>query len=174
MASFPEVRPGELRLVKEGDIDLNLGIVWIRHTKEGQEKKIYLLQEDIEFFKSCQTALPHMPFFRHMPKRKGVSRKHYEKNGGIFGKDLCLKWWNQACKNLGIEGVPLYPGTKHSTVTAARDQGMTPEEIRLYLTGHKTNKAFDRYLIVDRQKRLEASRKIRGKAEVVRLERREK
>lgn len=167
LACFPRVRPGELRLVKEGDIDINLGIIWIRHTKEGKEKKIFLLEEDIKFVKSCQTALPHIPFFRHLPKRKGVSRKYYEKSGGIFGPDLFLKWWNRACAILGVKGVPLYPGTKHSTATAALDQ-MTPEEVQLYLTGHASN-SFYRYLIIDRQRQVEASRKIRPKADVVRL-----
>jgi len=49
---------------------------------------------------------------------------------------------------LGIDGVPLYRGTKHSTVTAMRRSGLSPEEIKR-ATGHATNKAFDRYLQVD-------------------------
>ena len=47
-----------------------------------------------------------------------------------------------------MEGVPLYRGTKHSTVTAMRGDGYSPEEIKR-ATGHSTNKAFDRYLHID-------------------------
>jgi len=44
--------------------------------------------------------------------------------------------------SLGIGGVDLYGGTRHSTVTALR-QVATPEEIK-NATFHSTNKAFER------------------------------
>jgi hypothetical protein len=44
---------------------------------------------------------------------------------------------------LGVEGVDLYGGTRHSTVTALRKVA-TPEEIK-NATFHTTNKAFERY-----------------------------
>ena len=67
----------------------------------------------------------------------------------IVAKDQCdpkyLKmWWDRACKNLGVEGVGLYGGTKH-TVATALGQVLTPEEIKRGGTGSRTNKAFDRY-----------------------------
>lgn len=160
LANFPKLRPNELIQVKEQDIDRKTGEVWIRHTKEGKEKRIYLLPEDLDFINSLPQGLPSMPFFRH-GKRKGISQAHRLKYAGQFGKDYLYSWWKQACRNLGIEGVDLYGGTKHSTVTAARDH-MTPEEIRRYLTEHQTNAAFDRYLQVDSQKQREASRRIRS------------
>jgi integrase len=160
LANYPKVRPGELIQVNEKDIDRVNGAIWIRHTKEGREKRIFLLPEDLEFIKSLPQGFPEMPFFRH-EKRKGVSTSHRLKYSGRFGKDYLYKWWKRATSNLGIEGVDLYGGTKHSTVTAAREQ-MTPEEIRRYLTEHQTNAAFDRYLQVDAQKQREASRKIRA------------
>jgi hypothetical protein len=49
----------------------------------------------------------------------------------------------KACKNLGIEGVDLYGGTRHSSARALR-QYCSPEEIRR-ATMHSTNKAFERY-----------------------------
>ena len=104
-----------------------------------------------------------MPFFRH-EKRKGVSAKLL-KAGGMFGKDYFYKYWRKACQNLGIDGVSVYPGTKHSTTTAARfEVGMSPEEIRMELTEHKTNKAFDRYLLVDAVRQRQATAKIRGQS----------
>jgi hypothetical protein len=54
------------------------------------------------------------------------------------------KWWKKACANLGVEGIDLYGGTRHSTVTALR-KDFSPEQIKAG-TMHSTNKAFDRYL----------------------------
>jgi len=73
-------------------------------------------------------------FFRH-------------KNGEQFGQKYFYKWWKRACKNLGIEGVDLYGGTRHSTVRALRKY-RTPEEIKL-ASMHSTNKAFERYFRFD-------------------------
>ena len=42
-----------------------------------------------------------------------------------------------ACKELGIENLDLYGGTKHTTVTAA-NECLTPEQIKQG-TGHTTN-----------------------------------
>ena len=46
--------------------------------------------------------------------------------------------------SLGIEGVDLYGGTRHSTVTSLREY-FSPEEIKGSRTLHTTNRAFDRY-----------------------------
>ena len=51
---------------------------------------------------------------------------------------------NKACDNLGIKGVDLYGGTKHSTATAP-GEFLTPEEIKRGGTGSASNKAFERY-----------------------------
>lgn len=130
LASYPKVRSGEIISVNEENIDLNLGIMTVPKTKV-EPKRLYLLDEDIAFIKSCQRGLPSMPFFRHIPGRKGVSKRHYSKNGGRFGKDYLWKWWGLAGVNLGVEGVPIYPGTKHSTTTGALEF-MTPDEVRTY------------------------------------------
>jgi hypothetical protein len=53
----------------------------------------------------------------------------------------------KACKNLGIEGIDLYGGTRHSSAKALRKH-RTPEEIRR-ATMHSTNKAFDRYFSME-------------------------
>lgn len=54
----------------------------------------------------------------------------------------------RACENLGIEGVDLYGGTRHSSALALRGEGCSPEEIRR-ATMHSTNKAFERYYRVE-------------------------
>lgn len=166
LASYPKVRPGELIQIQEKDIDRKAGFIWLRHTKEDRIKRIFLLDEDTAFIRTLPQGLPDMPFFRH-GRRKGVASEYKSKYSGRFGKDYLYSWWKQACRNLGIEGVDLYGGTKHSTVTALREH-MTPEEIRRYATEHHSNQAFDRYLHVDAAKQRQASRIIRsGPAHIV-------
>ena len=54
--------------------------------------------------------------------------------GEQFGPKYFKKWWDKACENLGIKGVDLYGGTKHSTATALGELH-TPEEIKRGGTG---------------------------------------
>ena len=138
LMTYISIRPNEMRNIKEGDFDFNLGVVLIRDPKEKGSKTVPLLPEDIETIKSFPKALPHLFFFRH-GRYKGVS----DKTRHQFGKDYFYYWWKKACRNLGIEGVDLYGGTRHSTARAMR-LIHTPEQIKR-ATMHKTNKAFDRY-----------------------------
>ena len=69
------------------------------------------------------------------------------------GDTITYKGLICACKNsgecnLGVEGVDLYGGTKHSTVVAGRMAGKTPEELKRSTMHGSTNKAFERYLIL--------------------------
>ena len=82
-----------------------------------------------------------MPFFRHTTKTRGV------KADQPFGVHFFWKHWKAACTNLGIEGVDLYGGTRHSTTTwRAVEFG---REKTKESSGHGTNKACDRYCQVD-------------------------
>jgi len=138
LATYISIRPKEMLSIKEGYFNLDLGIVFIRNPKEKKAKAVPLLPEDIEIVKSLPKAiLPRLYFFRHGPGLQGV------KAGEPFGPRLFYKYWKRACKNLGIEGVDLYGGTKHSSATALRLH-RSPEEIKR-ATMHSTNKAFDRY-----------------------------
>jgi integrase len=137
LATYISVRPGELRNLKEGHISLADGFFIIPHPKEKQPKIIYLLDEDIEVLREIPSGLPELYFFRHH-KGNGAA-----KPGSQFGKDYFYKWWRKACVNLGIEGVDLYGGTRHSTATALGRE-LTPEQIKAG-TLHKTNQAFERY-----------------------------
>ena len=49
--------------------------------------------------------------------------------------------------NLGVEGVSVYPGTKHSTATFLRKE--LGKEAAKEATGHTTDKAFGRYILGD-------------------------
>ena len=148
LATYVNVRPIELIHVKEKDINLDYGIMNVRYNKEQKPKMVYLLDDDVEILKSMPRSFPDLYFFRHGKGRSGIQA------GEQFGPAYLRKWWKRACENLGVEGVPLYPGTKHSSVIALGET-CTPEEIKKYGTGHQTNKAFDRYFQVDAKKKRE-------------------
>ena len=82
LASYPKVRPGELIQVNEKDVNRITGEMWIRHTKEGKEKRIYLLEEDLAFVNSLPVGLPDLPFFRH-ERMKGIPGVPYEDIGPL-------------------------------------------------------------------------------------------
>lgn len=141
LCTYISIRPNELRHIKEGDIDLKQGFIFIPHPKEKRPKFVPLINEDIEFLKTFPAALPHLYFFRHKPGYRTTK-------GQQFGKGLFYKYWRKACKNLGIEDVDLYGGTRHSSAMALREFA-TPEQIKR-ATMHSTNKAFERYFQVSK------------------------
>lgn len=151
LATYVSIRPGELLAVKEGQIDAKLKAIVIPHPKEKAPKVVYLLPEDITALERIPRGLPDLPFFRHQPKVSGV------KAGRAFGEKYFWKWWKKACANLNVEGVDLYGGTRHSTVTAL-GRICTPEEVK-DATGH-ASKAFQRYFQHRQARALVTSAKI--------------
>lgn len=141
LSTYISIRPGELINIKEKDIDLESGYIFIPDPKENKPKAIPLISEDVELLSSFPKGLPDLYFFRHLSGLNGV------KAGQRFGDKYLYKWWKRACENLGIEGVDLYGGTRHSTVIALR-QFATPEQIKR-ATMHSTNKAFERYFRIE-------------------------
>ena len=138
LMTYISIRPGELINIKEGDFDLNMGIVVIKDPKEvGKSKTIPLMPNDVDLIKEFPRGLPHVYFFRHNRTKSGV------REGTKFGDKYLYKAWKKACSELGIEDVDLYGGTRHSTARALRHT-CSPEQIRL-ATMHTTNKAFERY-----------------------------
>jgi integrase len=152
LATYIAVRPCELMSVREAHINLKLGGIVIPHPKEKRPKIVYLLAEDIEFIRSLPKGLPDLYFFRHLPGRSGVAA------GAKFGPRYLYKWWKKACDNLGVEGVDLYGGTRHSTATAL-GQICTPEEVK-DATGH-VSEAFERYFQGRQARALNVTKKIR-------------
>jgi len=135
LAVYISVRPGELISVKEKQMDINLGAIIIPHPKEKRPKLIYLLNEDIDLLKSIRCT----------PGQK-------------FGPRYLYKWWKKACDNLGIDGVDLYGGTRHSIATAL-GRICTPEEVQ-DATGH-ASKAFQRYFQNKQARALKVTQKIK-------------
>ncbi|MBU0484832.1 MAG: hypothetical protein KKB30_10000 [Proteobacteria bacterium] len=137
LSTYISIRPGELVKMKEKDVNPRTGIFTVCHTKENREKYVPMLDADIKILDSLPIGLPDLSFFRHVQGVSGVAA------GKPFGEKYFYKWWKKACDNLGIEGVDLYGGTRHSSVTALR-KVCSPEQIKIG-TMHSTNKAFDRY-----------------------------
>lgn len=132
LATYPSIRPKELRGILEEDMLLEQGFIRIRDGKV-EPKLIPILEEDAALIREIRDraprGLPALHFFR------GCSRP--------FGHSLLYRCWKRACATVGIEGVCLYAGTKHTTVMAL-DEHFGEKEIQRS-TGVSTNKAFQRY-----------------------------
>ncbi|KFO67884.1 hypothetical protein ER57_08175 [Smithella sp. SCADC] len=139
LTTYISLRPGELIKILEGNIDPANGYLYIiEEDSKTCYKSIPLIKEDVELLESLPPAFPAMRFFRHI---KGVSGVHEDEP---FGMKYFYKWWKKACENLGVEGVDLYGGTRHSSVRALR-KFRSPEEIKR-ASMSETNKAFGRYM----------------------------
>jgi hypothetical protein len=144
LATYINIRPSELLGVTENDYNREGGWITIRTHKTGRGPKIVrLTQQDISLLNELPRGMPHLPLFRHDVPCGGI------KAGDGFGQAAFYRAWKRACKKLGIEGVDLYGGTRHSSaISLYKDAGVSPEEIKK-ATGHKTSVAFTRYFKLD-------------------------
>jgi hypothetical protein len=139
LATYISIRPGELIKIQEGNIDTANGYFYIvEQDSKTCHKAVPMTPEDIETLKAMPMSFPGMRFFRHPGGVSGT------REGQPFGIKYFYKWWKKACRNLGVDGVDLYGGTRHSSVRALRD-AYTPEQIK-QATMSETNKAFARYM----------------------------
>ncbi len=137
LATYIAVRHGEMRGLTESQVDRGRGVLLFPHPKEKKAKIIPLLDEDIEIIRSIPYAFNQsQAFFRH--ENHGLKL-----SGHQFSLKVFYHAWKRACKRLGINGVTLYPGTKHSTAMGLRPIA-TPEEIKS-MTLHSSSAAFHRY-----------------------------
>ena len=141
LCTYIAVRPGEMVRLKEKHIDLENGYLIFPDPKEKRPKLVPILEDDIELVRSFTKGFPEMPFFRHVKGIKGCKAE------APFGRKYFYKWWVKACAEIGVEGVDLYGGTRHSSAIALR-KFRTPEEIKR-ATMHSTNKAFERYFRIE-------------------------
>ena len=157
LTTYISIRPAEMLSLTEGQVDRQRGLLFIPHPKERKPKVVPLLEEDLELLRDFPEEHPSLPFFRH-----GAGART-DRAGAPLGKQRLYRDWKEACRNLGIEGVDLYGGTKHSTAMGLREVA-TFEEVRK-MTGHTTNKAFDRYLQLEGEKMKELYRRRRNLVE---------
>lgn len=154
LATYLKIRPNELRSIKEKHIEIAAQRILIPKPKELLPKYIHLIPEDVELIKNLPWSFPEMYFLRHEKGNGGA------KPGSRFGSDYLQRWWNKACKNLGIEGVSLYPGTRHSSAVDLRKKH-SPEAVKRNM-GTRTGKAFDRYLQLTAEEETALCRDARG------------
>lgn len=138
LCTYVNLRPKEILGIKEGHIDLEQGRILIPQPKEKEPKYVYLIREDIEILRKEPRSFPELYFFRHFKRAGSVYP------GAHFGDKLLYKWWKRACNNLGIEGVDLYGGTRHSSVMDLRSRH-SPETV-IRAMGTRSRKAWERYL----------------------------
>lgn len=138
LATYIAVRPSEMRGLTENQVDRQRGVLIFPHPKEKRAKIIPLIPEDLEIIRGLPLAFNQSAkFFRHDGGIGGT------RPGDSFGNSVLYRAWRRACARLGVQGVPLYPGTKHSTAMGLREVA-TPEEIKS-MTLHSTSEAFHRY-----------------------------
>lgn len=89
-----------------------------------------MLDDGMDLVSSLPRGEPEEYFFRHG-------------SGKPFGINHLYRSWKQACKNLGIEGVDLYGGSRHSSAIALKKYRNTEEIKRA--TMHSASKTFERY-----------------------------
>ena len=135
LCTYINVRPAEMVSLKEGHIDLENGFLLFPTPKERRYKPVPLTLADTEILTSFPLAFSKdMLFFRH-------------DDGSPFGRGYLYKTWKRACKNLGVEGVDLYGGTRHSS-SRALGKLLTPEKVKRSL-GSRSNAVSDRYFSVE-------------------------
>lgn len=144
LTTYISIRPSELLKVNEGDYDRQMGTLLIRESKTSKRPKIIkLTKQDIYLLHELPRGLPGLPLFRHDVPCGGINA------GTRFGQAAFYRAWKRSCKRLGIKGVDLYGGTRHSSaISLYKDAGVSPEEIKK-ATGHKTSLAFTRYFKLD-------------------------
>ncbi len=134
LATYPKIRPGELRQVRECDLDLIDGWLTVPCPKEqGHPKKVKLINEHVERLSSITTGNPTAYLLSF-------------KNGHRFGRDYIYNAWRKACLSLNITGVPLYPGTKHTSATHLAKN--FPDRMVREATG-VSSAAFERYININ-------------------------
>ncbi len=174
LATYTALRPDDLRRINEADFNPQYGIITIhKPTKSDNNFKIIrLVPEHAEIWselKSKHPGLPHMPFFRHIGGIPGTAPDSQ------FGPKYFKVWWDKACKIVGLSGVDLYGGTRHTTTTElARVAG---QDNAKKASGHLTNKAFARYCQAQDETAFQMAKIVidkRKPAEVISFERKER
>jgi hypothetical protein len=79
--------------------------------------------------------------------------------GDPFGEKYLYKWWVRACELLGVKGLDLYGGTRHTTVSALAVAAGT--DAARDASAHETNKAFDRYCQTQSERAFEMAKLVR-------------
>jgi integrase len=96
LATYINIRSGELLAAKESDLDRKEGILILRKHKSGKNipKVVRLHQEDIALLDSLPKGMPHMPLFRYDKSVNGIQPGR-EYGPGVLsrhGKRPAVSW----------------------------------------------------------------------------------
>ncbi|MFH1152802.1 MAG: hypothetical protein V1793_03205 [Pseudomonadota bacterium] len=160
LSTYVNIRPGDLLKLREGDIDLDHGeLVFLYPTKrKNRLKKTRLLDHHIQILTEIKRqfpALPDVKFFRHHGGVQSV------KPGEPFGPKYFRIHWNAACEKLGVQGLDLYGGTRHTTTTEIARRAGTVNARKA--SAHETNSAFDRYCQYQEDTAFDMAKIVKGK-----------
>jgi len=166
LASYVNLRPGDLLKLREADVDMVHGELTFHYPtkRKNKLKKTRLLDHHIEIIaelKEMHPALPGVLFFRHHGGVQSV------KSDQPFGPKYLKTRWDDACRALGIEGLDLYGGTRHTTTTEIARRAGTANARKA--SAHETNKAFDRYCQYQDDTAFEMARIVKGKKQSARV-----
>ena len=137
-------RPGEARALTWDCVDFTNKIIYIKRTfshrrlvettKEGRWKVLPLLPEIEQMLKSLYANRKKNTKFVFSP---GSGAEHY-------GEKILPKLWKQACSRVGIKGITLYEGVRHSFVMQRLTAGFSYEEVGPCV-GHSTPQTTRKY-----------------------------
>jgi len=158
LRTYANIRSGDLLRLTEADFDMVSGIlmIWAPTKRRGERKTIRLVDDHRELIAEMKQRFPAVPmvkFFRHHGGVQSV------RPGQPWGNKYLYKWWIKACEALGIEGLDLYGGTRHTTTTElAKRYG---REAAMDANENRTNKAFDRYCQMQGERAYEMARRVK-------------
>lgn len=145
------LRPTELLGLREKNVDLKMGCVSVEDHKTARKSKapktFPLLPEDIELLRKLPRGFADMPLFRH-----DSAYNSNLKYGQPFGPKILYRFWKRACDNVGVVGVDLYGGTRHSAMRYYREH-MSMEDV-LRLSFHTVSKTGLHYVNISQNELL--------------------
>lgn len=114
------VRPAEARALHWEDLDLRKGLVCIRRTFSLNELKVTTKGKHADW-------LPLHPEVKKMIMElpRGISGFIFTYRDRPYSESMMRKLWKAACGRLGISGLTLYQGTRHSVASDAVQRGLS-------------------------------------------------
>lgn len=142
--AFHGTRTGETRALQHQDIDLVNGAVTICRALSDWEVKTTKTKR-IRVIPLDQTW---KDLYRQRPKAFDKTAWVFQRDGKPYEQKVMPRRWAAACKRLGLEGVGLYEGTRHSLASQAANRGVSLFTIGKLL-GHTDAKTTQRYAHVN-------------------------
>lgn len=149
------LRPSETMALKWKDVDREAGCI---HIRAGISIGVYRQitktrrQWDIPITRSVKEILDHVP-----RSLKSEFLFSYNDSKGRFyvryGEKKLRSIWNTACETVGIKGIHLYCGTRHSFASQHVNEGIALADIGAMM-GHTSTETTKKYAHVDKLKRL--------------------